>query len=45
MDKDGKPAMNEFAKGFVSVEFACLNCHKDKDKTWAIKKAKGIHKK
>ncbi|MDP2277672.1 MAG: cytochrome c3 family protein [Nitrospirota bacterium] len=44
MDKDGKPAMNEFAKGFVSVEFACLNCHKDKDKTWAIKKAKGIHK-
>jgi hypothetical protein len=43
--KDGKPVMNEFAKGFVTLDFACLNCHKNKDMKWAAKMAKGIHKK
>ncbi len=43
--KDGKPVMNEFAKGFVTLDFACLNCHKNKDMDWAAKMAKGIHSK
>jgi len=42
--KDGKPEMNEFARGFVDLGFACLNCHKNKDITWTAAKAKGIHK-
>lgn len=32
-----------YAKGFVTLDFACLNCHKNKDMGWAAKKAKGIH--
>lgn len=42
--KDGKPVMAEFSKGFVTLDFACLNCHKNKDMNWAASKAKGIHK-
>jgi hypothetical protein len=34
-----------FAKGFVTVDFACLNCHKNKDRNWASAMAKGIHTK
>jgi hypothetical protein len=41
--KDGKPVMAEFSKGFVTLDFACLNCHKNKDMNWAGAKAKGIH--
>lgn len=33
----------KFASGFVTLDFACLNCHKNKDMIWAAKKAKGIH--
>mgnify|MGYP001589364048 FL=1 len=44
MGKDGKPEMAEFAKGFVTLDFVCLNCHKNKDMKWAAKMAKGIHK-
>lgn len=43
--KDGKPVMAEFSKGFVTLDFACLNCHKNKDMKWASEMAKGIHKK
>lgn len=43
MDKEDKPVMNEFAKGFVTLDFACLNCHKNKDIKWAAKKAMKIH--
>jgi hypothetical protein len=32
-----------FAKGFLTVDFACLYCHKNKDKKWASIKAKGVH--
>ncbi|GBE01163.1 hypothetical protein BMS3Bbin06_00362 [bacterium BMS3Bbin06] len=32
-----------FARGFVTLDFACLNCHKNKDRKWAASKAKGIH--
>ncbi|RME63258.1 MAG: hypothetical protein D6778_09865, partial [Nitrospirae bacterium] len=32
-----------FAKGFVTVEFACLGCHKNKDKNWASRMATGVH--
>ena len=33
-----------FAKGFVTVEYACLSCHASRDKEWAASKAKGFHK-
>lgn len=37
--KDGK-----FAEGgFVTLDFACLNCHKNKDRGWAAEKAKDMH--
>lgn len=32
-----------YAKGMVTLDFACLNCHKNKDLKWAASKAKGIH--
>ncbi len=32
-----------FAKGFVTPDFACLSCHKDKPGEWANEKAKNIH--
>ena len=36
---NGKKAT--FAKPFITLDFACLNCHKNKDMKWAAKKAKG----
>ncbi len=33
-----------FAKNFISVDFACLTCHKDKSFIWAREKAKNIHR-
>ena len=33
-----------FANGYVTLEWSCLNCHNDKDKAWAGQYAKGIHK-
>ncbi len=41
-EKDGKKL--KFARGFVTVEYACLNCHKNKDKEWAAAQGKTIHK-
>lgn len=32
-----------YAKGFVTLDFACLSCHANKDRKWAAAKAKGIH--
>ncbi|GBE00430.1 doubled CXXCH motif [bacterium BMS3Abin07] len=32
-----------FARGFVTSDFACLNCHKNRNRKWAEAKAKGIH--
>lgn len=32
-----------YAKGLVTLDFACLNCHKNKNLKWAAAKAKGIH--
>ncbi len=32
-----------FAKDFVTLDFACLSCHKDKDINWAAERASGIH--
>ena len=37
----GKKA--SFASNFVSLDFACLNCHKDRSLKWAGKHARGIH--
>ncbi|MFQ5692525.1 MAG: multiheme c-type cytochrome [Nitrospinota bacterium] len=36
--KDGR-----FANGFLTVEFACLACHGEKDRAWAIAASKGVH--
>ncbi|MEW6409815.1 MAG: multiheme c-type cytochrome [Nitrospirota bacterium] len=36
-------ADGKFAKGFTTVEYSCLQCHKDRDKGWAAAKAKGVH--
>lgn len=32
-----------FASGFLTVEYACLTCHGEKDRAWAIKTGKGVH--
>ncbi len=38
---DGKFAVG----GYVTLDFACLNCHKNQDLQWASGKAKGMHDK
>jgi hypothetical protein len=38
-----KNITSTFTKGFVTVDFACLNCHGSRDKAWALKYAKGFH--
>ena len=30
--------------GYITLGFACLNCHSDRDAAWAAKYAKGIHR-
>ena len=35
---DGK-----YAKGYLTVEYACLVCHGEKDRNWALKTAKNVH--
>ena len=32
-----------FTEGFVTLEYACLNCHGSKNKKWAAKNAKEYH--
>ena len=41
---EDKGKKSTFAKGFVTVEYACLSCHASRDKAWAAKKAKNFHK-
>ncbi|MBI5254153.1 MAG: hypothetical protein HY930_07165 [Euryarchaeota archaeon] len=40
--KDEKGA--EYASGYITLDFACLKCHGDKDKAWAAQYAAGVHK-
>lgn len=40
VEKDGKK--HTYAKGFMTLDYACLSCHGSRDKQWA---AKGFHKK
>ncbi len=42
VEKDGKKST--YAKGFVTLDYACLSCHASRDKQWAAKAAKGFHK-
>jgi hypothetical protein len=35
---DGK-----WAKGHLTLEFACLKCHLDRDEAWAARYAKKVH--
>lgn len=39
-----KGLKSTFTKDFVTVEFACLSCHKSQDKAWSIEHAKDFHK-
>jgi hypothetical protein len=39
-----KEGRKTFARGFVTLDFVCLNCHKNRDIGWAADKAKGFHK-
>ena len=40
-----KGKKSTFAKGFVTVDFTCLSCHQSRDRKWASKQAKKVHKK
>jgi hypothetical protein len=40
-----KGKKSTFAKGFVTVDFTCLTCHQSRDRKWASKQAKKVHKK
>ncbi len=41
VEKDGKKST--YAKGFITLDYACLGCHGSKDREWAAKNAKGFH--
>ena len=41
--KQVKGKTKSFARDFVSTDFACLACHKDRDIIWARQKAKNVH--
>jgi len=41
-EKNGKKST--YAKGFVTLEYACLGCHSGRDVQWASKAAKKMHK-
>ena len=38
------PKKRKKAYPWLTVEFACLGCHADKDKLWASKHARGVHR-
>ncbi len=41
---DGKfVRINDDGHAFLSVEYACLACHTDKDRSWAIEEAGNVH--
>ncbi|NNG46403.1 MAG: hypothetical protein HKM86_04705, partial [Deltaproteobacteria bacterium] len=39
-----KGKKSTFAKGFVTLDFACFSCHGSRDREWASKAGKGFHK-
>jgi len=41
--KEVKGKVKTFSRGFIGSSFACLNCHKDKSKSWAAGFAKRTH--
>jgi hypothetical protein len=38
-----KVGKKTFASGYLTVEYACLTCHGEKDRAWAISTGKGVH--
>lgn len=43
---DGKfVRVNDDGKAFLNVEYACMACHTDKDKKWAIEESAKVHPK
>lgn len=43
-DKKKNGKTKKFANGFVTPNFACLSCHKDKSKQWASEASINFHK-
>lgn len=41
VEEDGKK--HTYARNFITPDYACLSCHKNKDKKWAEAEAEGIH--
>jgi hypothetical protein len=37
------PASGVYASPFITMDFACLRCHADKDLAWAASNAAGVH--
>jgi hypothetical protein len=42
IEEKGKKSI--FAKGFVTLDYACLGCHGSRDKNWAAKNTTEFHK-
>lgn len=43
--KEIKGKIKTFSRGFVSVDFACLSCHRNQTKSWAANNSRRIHSK
>jgi hypothetical protein len=44
MTIEEKGKKSTFSKGFTTLDYVCLGCHGSRDRKWASKKAKNIHK-
>ncbi len=44
MPIEEKGRRSTFTRNFISVEFACLSCHAERDNNWAFKNAENFHK-
>jgi hypothetical protein len=43
LDPDAEYITNDFANGYLTVEYSCLKCHEDKTKGWALTNATRSH--
>lgn len=43
-EEEVKGKTRTFARGFVTVDFACLNCHGNQNKGWAATNARRVHR-
>ena len=42
-DIEEKGRKSTFTKNFIAVEYACLQCHEDRDRSWAISHSRDFH--